>query len=216
MNTGLFPQQNSTSESNDQHKQQQQQYAEDNIKIASSAPRGPQTFEERNVFAIYVSYYIKIKLTLSGMGGEVALKLPFILGHVDDEDVTDNRKNESTKISDGRRSRTPTEIVGEIVEEECGQDEMLHDPKEHTQLNINDNCNEIANQCDTIQLEKQLRFSHLNTNANNSNVAANFEDEDDDDDDNDAANNKCCHNIITAQIHTESQPNQSTERITDC
>lgn len=52
-------------------------------KIASSAPRGPQTLEERNVFAIYVSYYIKVKLTLSGMGGEVALKLPFILGHVD-------------------------------------------------------------------------------------------------------------------------------------
>lgn len=39
--------------------------------------------EDRNVFAIYVSYYVKIKLTLSGMGGEVSLKLPFLLGHVD-------------------------------------------------------------------------------------------------------------------------------------
>lgn len=59
-----------------------QQYS---CKIASSAPRGPDTCtEDRNVFAIYVSYYIKVKLTLSAMGGEVTLKLPFILGHVED------------------------------------------------------------------------------------------------------------------------------------
>lgn len=59
-----------------------QQYS---YKIASSAPRIPATsVEDRNVFAIYVSYYIKVKLTLSAMGGEVTLKLPFILGHVED------------------------------------------------------------------------------------------------------------------------------------
>ncbi|KAH8306601.1 hypothetical protein KR018_009011, partial [Drosophila ironensis] len=40
--------------------------------------------EERNVFAIYVSYYVKVKLTLSGMGGELSLKLPFVLVHVDE------------------------------------------------------------------------------------------------------------------------------------
>lgn len=39
-----------------------------------------QSIEDKNVFAIYVSYYIKVKLTLSSMGGEVTLKLPFILG----------------------------------------------------------------------------------------------------------------------------------------
>lgn len=39
--------------------------------------------DDRNVFAIYVSYYIKVKLTLSGMGGELSLKLPFTLIHVD-------------------------------------------------------------------------------------------------------------------------------------
>lgn len=56
-----------------------------NYKIASSAPRlQSASTEDRNVFAIYVSYYIKVKLTLSAMGGEVTLKLPFILGHVDD------------------------------------------------------------------------------------------------------------------------------------
>lgn len=42
------------------------------------------------MFAIYVSYYIKVKLALSGMGGEVTLKLPFILGHIDDSLDDDN------------------------------------------------------------------------------------------------------------------------------
>lgn len=183
------------------------------MKIASSAPRGPQTFEERNVFAIYVSYYIKIKLTLSGMGGEVSLKLPFILGHVDDvNNDTDNRKSESsTKLSDCMRSRTPTEIV----EEEYGQDEM--NETKNTTDDINDNsCNENANQhSDTIQLEEKLRFSHINTNVNTNNIHP-TNDADFEEDDDDAANNENCHNIITAQIHTESQLNQSTEQVTDC
>lgn len=39
--------------------------------------------DERNVFAIYVSYYVKVKLTLSGIGGELSLKLPFALVHID-------------------------------------------------------------------------------------------------------------------------------------
>lgn len=46
---------------------------------------GGNTFvDDRNVFAIYVSYYVKVKLTLSGMGGELSLKLPFVLVHVDE------------------------------------------------------------------------------------------------------------------------------------
>lgn len=178
------------------------------MKIASSAPRGPQTFEERNVFAIYVSYYVKVKLTLSGMGGEVSLKLPFILGHVDDSYVADSLRNPSTKLSDCIRSKTPTEIV----EEECGADDigMSEDDKE-PHHNIDDSCNVNANQCDTIQLEQQLRFSHLHANTNNilTTNDADFDDEDD-------ADNDGCQNIITAQIHNETQPNQSTERITDC
>nr|XP_016941940.2 uncharacterized protein LOC108018862 [Drosophila suzukii]XP_036675735.1 uncharacterized protein LOC108018862 [Drosophila suzukii]XP_036675736.1 uncharacterized protein LOC108018862 [Drosophila suzukii]XP_036675737.1 uncharacterized protein LOC108018862 [Drosophila suzukii] len=47
-------------------------------------PNAPGNGEERNVFAIYVSYYVKVKLTLSGMGGELSLKLPFVLVHVDE------------------------------------------------------------------------------------------------------------------------------------
>lgn len=63
-----------------------------NSKLASSAPRGPQTSDEKNVFAIYVSYYVKVKLTLSAMGGEVSLKLPFILGNVEFDPNTDENK----------------------------------------------------------------------------------------------------------------------------
>lgn len=65
-------------------------------KIASSAPKGPQSTDERNVFAIYVSYYIKVKLALSGMGGEVTLKLPFILGHIDDS-LDDNQDHDDVE-----------------------------------------------------------------------------------------------------------------------
>ncbi|XP_055602097.1 uncharacterized protein LOC129750921 isoform X2 [Uranotaenia lowii] len=58
-----------------------------NSKLATSAPRGltpvPMTSDEKNVFAIYVSYYVKVKLILSSMGGEVSLKLPFVLGNVE-------------------------------------------------------------------------------------------------------------------------------------
>lgn len=72
-------------------------------KIASSAPRGPQLTDERNVFAIYVSYYIKVKLALSGMGGEVTLKLPFILGHIDDSlDDNQDRNDDVEKKLDNK------------------------------------------------------------------------------------------------------------------
>lgn len=56
-----------------------------NSKLASSAPRGavPPTQDEKNVFAIYVSYYVKVKLSLGGMGGEMSLKLPFVLGNIE-------------------------------------------------------------------------------------------------------------------------------------
>ncbi|XP_055843469.1 uncharacterized protein LOC129910214 isoform X2 [Episyrphus balteatus] len=44
----------------------------------------PSNSDDRNIFAIYVSYYVKIKLALSGMGGELSLKLPFVLVHIDE------------------------------------------------------------------------------------------------------------------------------------
>lgn len=38
--------------------------------------------EDRNVFAIYVTYYVKVKLLISAMGGQMSLKLPFTLMHM--------------------------------------------------------------------------------------------------------------------------------------
>ncbi|CAG9835878.1 unnamed protein product [Diabrotica balteata] len=37
--------------------------------------------DDRNVFAIYVSYYVKVKLLVNRMGGDLSLKLPFTLMH---------------------------------------------------------------------------------------------------------------------------------------
>lgn len=37
--------------------------------------------EDRNVFAIYVTYYVKVKLIIGAMGGQMSLKLPFTLMH---------------------------------------------------------------------------------------------------------------------------------------
>lgn len=35
--------------------------------------------EERNVFAIYVSYYVKVKLVVGALGNKISVKLPFTL-----------------------------------------------------------------------------------------------------------------------------------------
>ncbi|XP_017474742.1 PREDICTED: uncharacterized protein LOC108365259, partial [Rhagoletis zephyria] len=78
--------------------------------------------DDRNVFAIYVSYYVKVKLTLSGMGGELSLKLPFVLVHVEEpkvehkverlalDDVPAGKKN-GGKVKSGIGA-TPTGIAG--------------------------------------------------------------------------------------------------------
>ncbi|XP_049807125.1 uncharacterized protein LOC126249516 [Schistocerca nitens] len=53
--------------------------------LASTVVAAPSVPDDRNVFAIYVSYYVKVKLLLGAMGGELALKLPFMLVHPSSE-----------------------------------------------------------------------------------------------------------------------------------
>ncbi|XP_060526182.1 phosrestin-2-like isoform X2 [Cylas formicarius] len=60
-------------------------YSKSNTYLASTVCSIASKPEERNVFAIYVSYYVKVKLMVSVMGGEVSLKLPFTLMHTCDE-----------------------------------------------------------------------------------------------------------------------------------
>lgn len=69
--------------------------------IASSALRNANYFvDEKNVFAIYVSYYVKVKLTLSGMGGELSLKLPFTLAQFETGDTTDTVPQQESIATD--------------------------------------------------------------------------------------------------------------------
>lgn len=56
-------------------------YTKVGTNLASSVTCPSNNPDERNVFAIYVSYYVKVKLLVSVMGGEVSLKLPFTLMH---------------------------------------------------------------------------------------------------------------------------------------
>jgi len=49
--------------------------------LAASVSAPSDNPEDRNVFAIYVSYYVKVKLLMGPMGGEVSVKLPFVLTH---------------------------------------------------------------------------------------------------------------------------------------
>lgn len=56
-------------------------YTKTGISLASTVTSCGNHPDERNVFAIYVSYYVKVKLIMSVMGGNVSLKLPFSLMH---------------------------------------------------------------------------------------------------------------------------------------
>lgn len=49
--------------------------------LASTVTCPTKNPEDRNVFAIYVSYYVKVKIVISPMGGELSVKLPFTLIH---------------------------------------------------------------------------------------------------------------------------------------
>lgn len=60
--------------------------------------------DERNVFAIYVSYYVKVKLTLSGIGGELSLKLPFALVHIDQLNTEADTAATASSVSDAAGS----------------------------------------------------------------------------------------------------------------
>lgn len=54
-------------------------YSKSNSFLASTVTCN--SVEERNVFAIYVSYYVKIKLLVGTIGGQLSAKLPFALMH---------------------------------------------------------------------------------------------------------------------------------------
>ncbi|XP_011637907.1 phosrestin-2-like isoform X1 [Pogonomyrmex barbatus] len=56
-------------------------YTKTGASLASTVANPRNGPDDRNVYTIYVSYYVKVKLLISAMGGEVSLKLPFTLMH---------------------------------------------------------------------------------------------------------------------------------------
>ncbi|XP_057659068.1 arrestin homolog isoform X1 [Diorhabda carinulata] len=61
--------------------------------------------DDRNVFAIYVSYYVKVKLLVNRMGGDLSLKLPFTLMHT----CCDIDQNQTETLL-GVRPEIPTDL----------------------------------------------------------------------------------------------------------
>ncbi|KAG7303917.1 hypothetical protein JYU34_010830 [Plutella xylostella] len=91
-------------------------YSKTGASLASTVLCNSNTPEDRNVFAIYVSYYVKVKLTLSAMGGEMSLKLPFTLTHsCINEAPTDSVIEEATHkmILEGKESDDDHELDGD-------------------------------------------------------------------------------------------------------
>lgn len=157
------------------------------------------------------------------MGGEVSLKLPFILGHVDDGDAD--------KLDSALAPHQ--HAASKIIEEECGQDEcggntlllqdhsQLHEDGALTTPSKNGGLlksgsrmkseNIVSFENDPVAFGDKLKISHT--------TMANVADAGDiDDDDRHGAgsgdgNDEHAVNIITAQIHHHQPPN---EEQTDC
>lgn len=92
-------------------------YTKSDTSLASTVTSTSTNPDERNVFAIYVSYYVKIKLLVSVMGGEVCLKLPFTLMHTCNVDYDDTTL---TRGCTKKTTTTTTTTTDEIKQEKDG------------------------------------------------------------------------------------------------
>ncbi|XP_031334631.1 phosrestin-1-like [Photinus pyralis] len=91
-------------------------YTKTGTSLASTVTSACDNPQDRNVFAIYVTYYVKVKLIVSLMGGELSLKLPFTLMHTCSEfDPTWTKELESPRAETQEKS-TPEEIKPGIGE----------------------------------------------------------------------------------------------------
>ncbi|XP_063392646.1 phosrestin-2-like [Cydia fagiglandana] len=96
-------------------------YSKTGACLASTVLCNSNSPEDRNVFAIYVSYYVKIKLNVSGIGGELSVKLPFSLSHANiNEAPTDSVMEEATHrmILEGRENSDDEDEDEEDKEDE--------------------------------------------------------------------------------------------------
>ncbi|XP_012063994.1 PREDICTED: phosrestin-2-like [Atta cephalotes] len=107
-------------------------YAKTGASLASTVTNPRNGPDDRNVYTIYVSYYVKVKLFISAMGGEVSLKLPFTLMHSNiDADLVgfpsptrevpkefEKSTNENTEKSDSSSSHQNKENKLEAIKEQ--------------------------------------------------------------------------------------------------
>lgn len=107
-------------------------YTKTGASLASTVTNPRNGPDDRNVYTIYVSYYVKVKLFISVMGGEVSLKLPFTLMHSNtDMDLVGfpsptreaskefgNSTNEITEKSDSSSSHRNKENKLEAIKEQ--------------------------------------------------------------------------------------------------
>lgn len=68
---------------------------------------------EKNILAIYVSYYVKIKVSLNSIGGEISLKLPFVLGEYDETKIKEFDHEGSKDLIDKLSSNSEIELMKE-------------------------------------------------------------------------------------------------------
>ncbi|KAF2894352.1 hypothetical protein ILUMI_11830 [Ignelater luminosus] len=91
-------------------------YTKTGTSLASTVTSTSDNPQDRNVFAIYVTYYVKVKLIVSVMGGKLSLKLPFTLMHTCSEfDPTWTRELESPRVE-----AQPKSTAEEVKQEKDG------------------------------------------------------------------------------------------------
>jgi len=173
---------------------------------------------EKNVFAIYVSYYVKVKLSLSGMGGEVTLKLPFILGNIDtNESIVSDKTIQPNHSNDLHLNDHQT--LDEIRRPNFNRSESLSDSKcdenaRDQQLlsrNSSVNCKSIDYD-DVIDIVTDMsinnegidfinqKFSEMNRRLSG---RSNSDSSTSETEDNEPSNKQQENNVIQAQVHCQ-------------
>lgn len=176
---------------------------------------GNQSADDKNVFAIYVSYYVKVKLSLSGMGGEVTLKLPFILGNIESASIiSDDKENRSEEtpidlhlndhqiLNDIRRPQY--DRCESVVDEEKQKDmEVPSDEKNVNCKSIDADDDETDHVANNLTLDNEgidyinQKFSEMTRRNSNQSSDSSISDQDD------HINDRQEISVIQAQVHCQ-------------
>ncbi|KAK6641667.1 hypothetical protein RUM44_013382 [Polyplax serrata] len=102
--------------------------------LASTVTCASNSPEERNVFAIYVSYYVKVKILVGAMGGQVSLKVPFTLTHgMNDVDPLMLEAKEAAEESARTNTKEP-DPVSKDVKVECHEPNQVQNKNKVSNL----------------------------------------------------------------------------------